>query len=65
MLKDDELKIKAFEILRRELGDVETEKFISLLIKNPFDYTEWRKELFADKSIKDVSNEAMMLRDKK
>jgi hypothetical protein len=47
------------------LGFVDTEKFISLLIADPFDYTEWRREnLFEGKSVEELSAEAMVFRKK-
>jgi len=64
MITDTELKIKGYEILIKGLGKLEAEKFISLIIKDPFDYTAWRKKLFEDKSVYDLSKEAMLLRDK-
>lgn len=43
------------------------ERFISLIIiiKNPFDYTEWQKNLLNEKNISELSKDAMILRDKK
>jgi hypothetical protein len=40
------------------------ERFISLIIKNPFDYTEWQKNLLNEKKVIELSKEAMILRDK-
>jgi hypothetical protein len=28
------------------LGNVDAEKFISLVLREPFDYTKWRKTIF-------------------
>jgi len=62
MPTDSEIKVKGYNILRREFGDVDAEKFISLIIKDPFDYTLWRKELFKDKDFEQISKEAMNLK---
>lgn len=45
--------------LINHLGKVDAEKFISLIIREPFDYTEWQKNLFSDLSVKELSNQAM------
>jgi len=34
--------------LIKTLGVLDTELFISTLLKEPFDYTEWRKKYFTD-----------------
>jgi hypothetical protein len=44
---------------RNNLGKVEAERFISLIIREPFDYTEWQKDLFNNMSVKELSNLAM------
>ena len=45
--------------LSDKLGLVEAERFIALLLREPFDYTEWRKDnLFVGMSIEEISNEA-------
>lgn len=65
MATDSEIKLKGYTVLRKELGDLDMERFISLIIKDPFDYTNWQKNLFADKELIELSNEAMILKDKK
>ena len=45
--------------LSDKLGPVEAERFISLLLRDPFDYTKWRKEnLFSGMSVKEISDAA-------
>jgi len=39
MLTDTEIKRKGFKILIEKFGEVNAEKFISLINKEPFDYT--------------------------
>ena len=39
---------KGANILIENLGILETEHFISTLLKEHFDYTEWSREYFAD-----------------
>ena len=64
MLTDTEIKKKGFKILIENLGDVDAEKFISLLIKEPFDYTQWQSTLWSDQTVKKVSEKAMDYRSK-
>ena len=42
-MTDSELKTKCFAILAEQVGDVEMERFVMLLNRDTFDYTEWRK----------------------
>jgi hypothetical protein len=50
---------KGFRCLTNELGIVEAEKFVYLLLSEPFNYTEWRKDnLFADMSVQEISKAA-------
>ena len=64
MLTDTEIKKKGFKILVENLGDVDAEKFISLINTEPFDYTEWQNALWSDRTVKQVSEEAMDYRAK-
>ncbi len=59
MLTETEIKRKGFEALFDALGDLGVEKFISLLMREPFDYTKWNQELWRDKTIEQISREAM------
>ena len=38
-------------VLAEQLGLVEAERFIVLMRREPFDYTQWRQGLFADDSL--------------
>jgi len=45
--------------LSDKLGLVEAERFISLILREPFDYTKWRKDnLFVGMSVKEISHTA-------
>jgi hypothetical protein len=59
MLTEAEIKNKGFEALINALGDLCTEKFISLMLREPFDYTRWSKELWHGKTVSQISKEAM------
>lgn len=57
---DTEIKLKGMEALISALGEVEAEKFISLILREPFDYTEWQSKNFNDKiSVRGLSAKAM------
>ena len=62
MITDTEIRFKGLRILAKYLGDVEAERFIALIQREPFDYTKWRQGLDEDLSIEDISNKAMTLR---
>jgi len=53
------LRNEGMRILINKLGNVEAERFISLIIREPFDYTEWQRGLFDNMSVKELSNAAM------
>ncbi len=65
MLTDTEIRKKGLRILINHMGDVDAEKFIRLLTKEPFDYTEWQELLWSDQSVERVSEKAMDYRNKK
>ena len=64
MMTDTEIRIKGAEALRSSLGVVEAERFISLILREPFDYTKWRQDLFENSTIEEVSAAAMRLRNR-
>ena len=59
MLTDTEIKIKGIRVLMESLGEIEAERFIALMQREPFDYTKWQRSLWADKTVKDISSAAM------
>lgn len=46
MTNSMEIMNKGIDCLLEKLGAVETEQFISLIIREKFDYTEWQREKF-------------------
>ena len=48
------LRSEAMKILTKHLGKVDAERFISSIKKDRFDYTEWRKDLWEDKTIEKI-----------
>jgi hypothetical protein len=53
------LQQSAMNCLIKNFGIVDTERFISSVIKEPFDYTEWQKDLYEDMSVEELSKKAM------
>ncbi len=50
-MNDMVLEQTAMRCLVDNLGIVQTERFISLMRKDPFDYTKWQRDLWGDKSV--------------
>lgn len=57
-----EIRKEGLKVLTEQMGQVEAERFITLLLREPFDYTKWQQDLFKDKSIEDISKAAMQAR---
>lgn len=50
-----ELQLKGMNVLQRELGLVEAERFVTSLLQEPFDYTGWRNNnLMPDATVQEV-----------
>lgn len=64
MITDTEIKTKGFHVLAKHLGDVEAERFIALIQREPFDYTKWRQDMDEDLSLEEISQKAMTYRNK-
>jgi len=47
------------KVLIETLGNVEAERFISLIMKEPFDYTKWQATLYEGMSVNEISRRAM------
>jgi hypothetical protein len=62
MITDEELKVQGVRALIAALGDVEAERFVSLLSRTPFDYTKWQATLWPDAGVEELSREAMRAR---
>ena len=59
MSTDTELRIRGLRALVEALGPVEAERFITLMLREPFDYTSWQRQLWVEKSVDELSNAAM------
>lgn len=59
MRSDTVIKQEGMNILLERLGKVDAERFISLIIREPFDYTKWQENLFDDLNVAELSKKAM------
>ena len=55
---DAEIRQSGMDCLVKTLGIIDAERFISNLLRERFDYTEWRKKYFADVDLETFLNEA-------
>ncbi len=65
-MRDDILiKRDGLKAILEKLDLVEAERFIALIKREDFDYTEWRKDLWEDLSIEELATRAMNYIEKK
>jgi hypothetical protein len=58
MRTDNVVRVEAMGALVATLGAVDAERFISLVKRDTFDYTEWQRNLWAGKSIEEIHSAA-------
>jgi len=61
MITDTEVKMKGFKALMESLGSIDTERFIALIQREPFDYTKWQRTLWEGQSVEEISRRAMKI----
>ena len=60
MRTDSIVRAEGMNVLFEKLGKVDAERFISLIIREPFDYTSWRETLNNENiSLRELSQQAM------
>jgi hypothetical protein len=58
-ISDRDLIVRGFRILVEAFGDVNAERFITLTIREPQDYTEWRKQnMYVGENVHQVAERA-------
>ncbi len=62
MITDSEIRIAGVRALVEALGDVQAERFLALMLREPFDYTKWQRTLWPDRDIEEISRAAMKRR---
>jgi hypothetical protein len=65
MIADAVLKRMGLDALSKALGLVDAERFISLILREPFDYTEWQQGLYKDVSLDEFYSHVKEFREKK
>jgi hypothetical protein len=55
---DTVVRVDAIDALLNALGAVDTERFICMVKRDTFDYTEWQRGLFKGMSIDEIHNAA-------
>jgi hypothetical protein len=65
MKTDMELKSDAMLLLRQTLGLVEAERFLTLVQREKFNYTDWRSQQWVDCKVSELATEARKLREEK
>lgn len=59
MLLDTEIKLRGCDLLARNMGLVDAERFVCLMQRERFDYTKWRQTLHEDLTVEEISRKAM------
>ena len=54
MRTDNVVRLEAMDALIATLGTIDTERFITMVKRDTFDYTEWQRKLWSDKSIEEI-----------
>ncbi len=63
MRTDIDIRAEGMHALVHALGMVEAERFIALINRERFDYTEWRKNQWQDETVKSLADRARTLRE--
>ncbi len=58
MKTDSEIINTGFESIFSTLGMVDAERFIMLIKRDKFDYTEWQKNLWPNETVESLSSKA-------
>lgn len=61
-LTDTEIRVNGIAALIASLGEVQAERFISLILREPSDYTQWQETLWDDAELESLSRMAMEYR---
>lgn len=61
MKSDTDIRFEGIRALIEVLGTVEAERFIALINRERFDYTEWRKSQWQDEAVASLATKARAL----
>ena len=54
MRSDVLIKSDGMRVLAEGLGIIEAERFITLILRDPFNYTEWQRNLYGNINVKEL-----------
>jgi len=54
MKTENTIRSEAIDILIKHLGPIDTERFLAYINREKFDYTQWQKNLWNDKTIEEI-----------
>ena len=63
MKTDTDIRFEGIRALMQALGTVEAERFIALINRERFDYTEWRKSQWQEETVASLATRARVLRE--
>ena len=63
MKTDTDIRFEGIRALMQALGTVEAERFIALINRERFDYTEWRKRQWQKETVASLATRARALRE--
>ena len=58
MKTDTMIRQEGMRVLSDNLGLVEAERFVALIMREPFDYTEWRQNLYDGMTLDELCRKA-------
>ncbi|MDD2211831.1 MAG: hypothetical protein PHS83_03085 [Clostridia bacterium] len=56
---DSLIRQEGMNVLLDKLGKVDAERFISMVLREPFDYTKWQENLFEKMTLSELCDKAM------
>ena len=58
MKTDTVIRLEAMDALVDKLGEVDAERFLQIVKKENFDYTQWRNGLWSEESVDEIHAQA-------
>jgi hypothetical protein len=58
-VSDNELAMRGMNLLKEKFGPVDAERFVYILVKDRFDYTEWQRGLFPGETVRSLGEKMM------
>ena len=55
----DTIMEKGMRSLVASLGEIDAERFVARLLREPFDYAKWQRNLFDGMSVNDIADAAV------